>query len=84
MSCLTLRLAVSGFTILFSSFFSELKRLTRVCNVDCFFFVAHLSRRLIVEIVYPSASIRRSQCSNISSPKPLGQSMPTFMWSLLE
>ena len=61
----------------------------------CQTLLAHLSQRLIGElIVYscsgvrPSSSygvVRRSrpQIQTSSSPKPLGQSKPNFMWSLL-
>ena len=52
-------------------------------------FVAHLSQRLVGElIVYPCSVVvvvvvvvNHFQTS--SSPKPLGQSKPNFMWSLL-
>ena len=34
-------------------------------------------------IVYPCSGVRRPQCSTSSPLKPLGQSKPNFMWSLL-
>ena len=56
-------------------------------------FLAHLSRRLTGElIVYPcsgvrrpssSVVVRRSQFQRSSPLKPLGQSKPNFMWSIL-
>ena len=58
-------------------------------------FLAHLSRRLIGElIVYPWSGVRRPSSSSSvvvvvhnaqtsSSQKPLGRSKPNFMWSLL-
>ena len=59
-------------------------------------FLAHLSQRLIGELigypwsgVRPSASsvrpsvVRRKQFQTSSSQKPLGRSKPNFMWSLL-
>ena len=52
-------------------------------------FLAHLSRRLTGElIVYPCSgvrpsSVRRSQFQRSSPLKPLGQSKPNFMWSIL-
>ena len=56
-------------------------------------FLAHLSQRLIGELigyswsgVRPSSvrpSVRRKQFQTSSSPKPLGRSKPNFMWSLL-
>ena len=55
-------------------------------------FLAHLSRRLIGElIVYQCSGVRRRrrrrrrppQFQTSSSPKPLGRSKPNFMWSLL-
>ena len=52
-------------------------------------FLAHLSRRLIGElIVYPWSAVRRPSASvhnaqTSSSQKPLGRSKPNFMWSLL-
>ena len=53
-------------------------------------FLAHLSRRLTGElIVYPcsgvrpSSSVRRPQFQRSSPLKPLGQSKPNFMWSIL-
>ena len=52
-------------------------------------FLAHLSRRLTGEIIgypwirRPSSSVRRSHFQTSSPPKPLGQSKPNFMWSLL-
>ena len=62
--------------------------------VNLFLFLAHLSRRLIGElIVYPwsrrpsyvvrpsSVVVHNAQTS--SSPKSLGRSKPNFMWSLL-
>ena len=53
--------------------------------------LAHLSRRLISELIgyswsglRPSSGIRRpSNAQRSSSPKPLGQLKPNFMWSLL-
>ena len=53
--------------------------------------LAHLSRRLIGELIGYSwsgvrPSVRRPSVHNAqrsSSPKPLGQSKPNFMWSLL-
>ena len=57
------------------------------------FLLAHLSRRLIGElIVYPWSGVRRTSSSvrpsvhnaqTSSSRKPLGRSKPNFMWSLL-
>ena len=55
------------------------------------FFLAHLSRRFIGElIVYlwsgvhrPSASYVVHNAQKSSSQKPLGRSKPNFMWSLL-
>ena len=58
------------------------------------FFLAHLSRRLTGElIVYPCSGVRpssvrpsvvrRSQFQRSSPLKPLGQSKPNFMWSIL-
>ena len=61
-------------------------------------FLAHLSRRLIGElIVYPWSGVRRTSsvvcrpsvlvvvhnAQTSSSPKPLGRSKPNFMWILL-
>ena len=53
-------------------------------------FLAHLSRRLIGElIVYQWSGVRRRRPSSVhnaqtsSSQKPLGRSKPNFMWSLL-
>ena len=53
-------------------------------------FLAHLSQRLIGElimlIVYPWSGVCPSSVHNAqtsSSQKPLGQSKPNFMWSLL-
>ena len=52
-------------------------------------FLAHLSRRLTGElIVYPCSgvhplSVRRPQFQRSSPLKPLGQSKPNFMWSIL-
>ena len=61
-------------------------------------FLAHLSQRLIGELIgyswsgvrpssvrrrRPSSSVRRKQFQTSSSPKPLGRSKPNFMWSLL-
>ena len=56
-------------------------------------FLAHLSQRLIGElIVYSCSGVRpsvvvvvrrRPQFQTSSSPKPLGRSKPNFMWSLL-
>ena len=51
-------------------------------------FLAHLSRRLIGElIVYPWSGVRRPSsvhnAQTSSSQKPLGRSKPNFMWSLL-
>ena len=54
-------------------------------------FLAHLSRRLTGElIVYPcsgvrpsSSGVRRPQFQRSSPLKPLGQSKPNFMWSIL-
>ena len=50
--------------------------------------LAHLSQRLTGElIVYPCCvvrpSVRRSQFQRSSPLKPLGQSKPNFMWSIL-
>ena len=61
-----------------------------VCLCVCVF-LAHLSRRLIGElIVYPwsggqrpSASVIDHNAQTSSSQKPLGRSKPNFMWSLL-
>ena len=63
---------------------------------QCSDFLAHLSQRLIGELigypwsgVRPSASsvrpsvVRRKQFQTSSSQKPLGLSKPNFMWSLL-
>ena len=56
------------------------------------YLLAHLSRRLIGElIVYPWSGVRRRPSSSSvvhnaqtsSSQKPLGRSKPNFMWSLL-
>ena len=53
-------------------------------------FLAHLSRRLTGELIgYPwirrpsVVVVRRSHFQTSSPPKPLGQSKPNFMWSLL-
>ena len=49
-------------------------------------FLAHLSQRLIGELIgYSWSGVRRPSVHNAqrSSPKPLGQSKPNFMWSLL-
>ena len=54
-------------------------------------FLAHLSQRLIGELIGyswsgvrpSSSSVRRKQFQTSSSPKPLGRSKPNFMWSLL-
>ena len=52
-------------------------------------FLAHLSRRLIGElIVYPLSGVRRRpsvvhNAQTSSSQKQLGRSKPNFMWSLL-
>ena len=55
-------------------------------------FLAHLSQRLIGELIgYPwsgvrpssSSVVRRPQFQTSSSPKPLGRSKSNFMWSLL-
>ena len=54
-------------------------------------FLAHLSRRLIGElIVYPWSGVRRRRPlssvvhnAQTSSQKPLGRSKPNFLWSLL-
>ena len=56
-------------------------------------FLAHLSRRLTGElIVYPCSGVRRpssvvgrrrSQFQRSSPLKPLGQSKPIFMWSII-
>ena len=55
-------------------------------------FLAHLSRRLTGELIgypwirRPSSSVRLSSVRShfqTSSLKPLGQSKPNFMWSLL-
>ena len=57
-------------------------------------FLAHLSQRLIGELIgyqwsgiRPSSvrpsSVRRKQFQTSSSPKPLGRSKPNFMWSVL-
>ena len=62
-----------------------------VVHVIMYPFLAHLSQRLIGELigyswsgVRPSASsVRRKQFQTSSSPKPLGRSKPNFMWSLL-
>ena len=49
-------------------------------------FLAHLSRRLTAELIgyqwirLPSASVRFQTSSSL---KPLGQSKPNFMWSLI-
>ena len=67
--------------------------------ISVFLFLAHLSRRLIGElIVYPWSGVRRPSVrrpavvrpSSVvhnaqasSSLKPLGRSKPNFMWSLL-
>ena len=52
--------------------------------------LAHLSQRLIGELIgYPWSGVRRRRPSVVhnfktsSSQKPLGQSKPNFMWSLL-
>ena len=55
------------------------------------FFLAHLSRRLIGElIVYQCSGVRRRRRRRrrrpqfqTSSPKPQGRLKPNFMWSLL-
>ena len=60
---------------------------TDIKNMLCF--LAHLSRRLTGElIVYPCSgvrpsSVRRPQFQRSSPLKPLGQSKPNFMWSIL-
>ena len=58
-----------------------------------YIFLAHLSRRLIGELIgYPWSGVRPSSvrcpssvhnAQRSSSPKLLGQSKPNFMWSLL-
>ena len=60
-------------------------------KVEICIFLAHLSQRLIDElIVYPCSGVRpsyfvvRPQFQTSSSPKPLARSKPNFMWSLLE
>ena len=46
--------------------------------------LAHLSQRLIGElIVYPWSVVVVHNAQTSSSQKPLGQSKPNFMWSLL-
>ena len=88
-----------------SAYFSTLSdkflciKLVALLGLNNFFrtvlrFLAHLSQRLIGELigyswsgVRPLASsvgvVRRKQFQTSSSPKPLGQSKPNFMWSLL-
>ena len=66
---------------------------SRMISVDIFFvFLAHLSQRLIGElIVYPWSVVRRPSSSSSVvhnaqtsfSLKPLGRSKPNFMLSLL-
>ena len=47
------------------------------------YLLAHLSRRLIGElVVYPLPGVR-SHFQRSSPPKPLGQSKTNFMWSFL-
>ena len=72
-------------------------RATLSCDSSYFFlgggvvklFLAHLSQRLIGElIVYPASGVRRQSsvvhnAKTSSSQKPLGRSKPNFMWSLL-
>ena len=66
----------------------------QVLGVSCFVvvvFLAHLSQRLIGELIgYPWSGVRPSvrpssvhNAQRSSSRKPLGQSKPNFMWSLL-
>ena len=46
--------------------------------------LAHLSRRLIGELIgYSWSGVVLHNAQRSSSPKPLGQSKPNFMWSLL-
>ena len=58
-------------------------------DVFCCLLLAHLSRRLISELIgYPCSGVRRPsvvrpQFHTSSSPKPLARSKPNFMWSLL-
>ena len=49
-----------------------------------FIFLAHLSQRLIGELIgYPWSDVVVRPQFQTSSLKPLGQSKPNFMWSLL-
>ena len=56
-------------------------------NKLCLHFLAHLSRRLIGELIgYSWSGVRPlsvHSAQRSSSPKPLGQSKPNFIWSLL-
>ena len=75
----------------------QIERVLKIeLNKDNFYaFLAHLSRRLIGElIVYPWSGVRRRpsyvvrpsvvhNAQTSSSQKPLGRSKPNFMWSLL-
>ena len=53
------------------------------------FFLAHMSQRLIGELIDYSwsvvrpSSVRRKQFQKSSSPKPPARSKPNCMWSLL-
>ena len=69
-------------------------KLCRICRNGKMPLLAHLSRRLIGElIVYQWSGVRRPSvrpssvvvhnAQRSSSPKPLGRSKPNFMWSLL-
>ena len=72
---------------------SDTPLVREMCDRGLKGFLAHLSRRLTGElIVYPCSvrrpsvrpsSVRRSQFQRSSPLKPLGQSKPNFMWSIL-
>ena len=65
----------------FDKFATELRPLINV-RIE---FLAHLSQRLMGELIgYPSSDVRRRpQFQTSPSPKPLARSKPNFMWSLL-
>ena len=67
----------------FSYFFSKFPIYSYILSKSIF--LAHLSQRLTGELIgYPwiRPSVR-SHCQTSSPLKPLGQSKPNFMWSLL-
>ena len=95
-SCSTCVLVILLLVILTSCLCASCTSFSSSSSSSLSSFLAHLSQRLIGELigyswsgVRPSSvvrrpsSVRRKQFQTSSSPKPLGRSKPNFMWSLL-